>query len=335
MNESFGIGQRNGVLDFVRRQLPHFAERLSLCPVATSELTRHFEASLLACGERMDAMMTMPYVPAIPEARELIDYLAPLLIGGNSRLVGANHLATAMEYQRQGGNVLLVSNHASGADTLLLDYLVNQAFGNAGHGWHYMAGHVVNLFLIPLALSAAVNRIQIFSVKYRSEGIGDPAFDMARCNMLAMRRVAQIASQGGQLIVLYPEGGRGDGCLKEGEPRTMKIPKVMRTTSPQGLMILPSYVDGSTNILPVVRSENEFNEFLNHARRGTGTVSFGQPVNWDDLMGDESMHTDAPGNLPPEHALNRRLITTVMGTIANLAPNERTKGPYTQQKEVA
>ena len=323
----------DSVAEYARAELNKLAVRLGLTQDQIDMLQFLFTQSLQCSAEILAKHANDPYVPANKEAREFLDFLEKLIVGEESRLIGEENLAQALEFMQEGGNVLLVQNHTSGADTIVMDYLVNKLFNNAAKSWTYMAGHVVNLFLLPLTICGGLSRIPIFSAKYCQHASPEILADMKAQNANAMGQLAPLVSKGGVLIGLYPEGGRGEGALKAGEVRTMKIPQLLSMASPRGLMILPSYVSGATSILPVVRSEREFEEFITHVRRGNANVEFGRGVMWDDLQPTHDtllayLGEDCCVGLTPDQALKHFLTDQVMGLIAKMAPTEAAKGPY-------
>lgn len=279
---TFGIGDGGQeVLDYAQEAVIRLCERLGIDrePLATV-----FMDALRANAATLGATLSSPYVPAVRESRRLLELIEHYLVGG-VRTIGLEHTRMALELLQHGHTVLLVSNHTSGADSLVLDYVVNSHFGHdTTASWTYMSGHAVNLFLMPLVVSAGVNRIQIFSAKYA--GMADAATRAAwrAHNVASMRQVASLGNKGGQMLVLYPEGGRGEnGVLLPGEPMTMGIPQLLAKHSPGELYVLPSYVE-ATDILPVWRDPYEFNAFLELARRGTATLSFGAPLHWSEFQ---------------------------------------------------
>jgi hypothetical protein len=177
---------------------------------------------------------------------------------------------------------------------------------------------VVNLYLLPLVVAGGVNRLQIFSERYAQLVDGEMRKQMRAQNAAALRRLHAMAGEGGHCIVLYPEGGRGEGTLKPGEPQTMQIAQLIGRTSPHGLRMLPSYVV-STDILPVRRGPNEFNEFVEYTRPGNATLRFGQGVRWEDLLPTTRL---APAET------RQHLLGGVMRHIADLAPTVAARGPH-------
>lgn len=340
----FGIGQVEGVHDYVREEIPRFCKRLGLCGTQEILLSTLVEESYHAAVSLMNTSLSSGMVEPTKTGRALYNFMSDMLVCPNdSRILsGHKNLETAMTFLTNGGNVLLVQNHRSGADSVITEYLLRKLYGkDIAADWAYMAGHAVNLCLIPLMFFAsALRRFQIFSVKYKSMGItGADDRSMVEQNLRALRSLQDYVSPGGKLVVLYPEGGRGDNHVISGQGRTMKIPELMHAKSSVGLMILPTYMHGATSILPVARIVNEYNEILMRAQRGSGQLSIGTPVMWNDiqpqtlavttmaqqLMEEHTCRTQTEAN---SHAKKTILVNTVMGLIAALAPNDHERGPY-------
>lgn len=344
----FGIGQIQGVYEYVQAELPRFCERVRVCQTQTVRLRALVENSYHAAVSLMSNSLNTGMVEPTPAGRELYNFMSDTLICPNRSCIasGQRHLETALEFLAQGGNVLLVQNHRSGADNVVTETLVRRLYGkDLAADWAYMAGHAVNLCLVPLMFFAsALRRFQIFSVKYKSMGItGMNDQEMIRQNLRAIAALGNYVKPGGKLVALYPEGGRGDHHMIQGQAQTMKVPEIVTRCSPNGLMILPTYMHGATSILPVARVINEYNEILMRAEQGWGELSIGRPVMWEDLQPTESNVQEvadsliASGECKTEtearsKARKRILADTVLGLIAYLAPNDEERGPYAQPK---
>lgn len=316
------------VLAIAEGDVRRLCDKEALAPDETARIWSLFRGSILANSKRFPGCINDPCVAALPESRTLLREMSALLISGDSYVGGMDHVQSAVDFMADGGNVLLVSNHTSGADTLVLEHSIQKALGaNVTDDWYYMAGHVVNQNLLPLSVSSGVNRIQIFSVKYVTEGDEAQAKLMSARNHQAIQAMVGKVMDGGRCIVLYPEGGRGEnGVMKLGEPRTMKIPELMSMFSPKGLMILPSHVE-ATDILLVVRGPNEFQEGISHIRRGRSSLNFGQPQMWNDLQPSEGELADfitqnsSYAGASVSNATKGFLIKRTMGLIAAAVPN--------------
>ena len=313
------------VEEYVQTALPEFCQRLRLDAATTDSLKSLGLASLRAATAIIETSCNSGEVAPLQEARQFWLKLCEVLVSDDSRLIGEHHLQTAKNHMQEGGNVLLIQNHRSGADTLLLEAMVNRHFGyDITADWAYMSGHAVNLFLLPLMFTAAVRRFQIFSAKYQSTGLPGMATAQAMSiqNTKALTSLSKYCREGGKLVGLYPEGGRGETCMKRGESKTSCIFKLMARSN-RPLLILPTYVDGSPSILPVVRGNNEYNEVFVHARIGTGALSIGTPMAWADL--EEIAHAiSSRFNQSPEQSI----CDAGLALVAQLAPNEEQRGPY-------
>ena len=194
----------------VKRELLPLRDHFQLDIRIAARLETLFLRSLRENAVRMDKCLEAPVVETLPVSEELWQLLGKVMVGDNAHVEGLNHMATAIEFMQCGGNVLLVQNHTSGADTLVLHHVVNKNFNDAARQWLHMAGHVVNLFLLPLAITAGVRRIQIFSAKYCAQASDEVRARMQANNARALSSIGNQIVGGGQCIVLYPEGGRGN-----------------------------------------------------------------------------------------------------------------------------
>jgi len=347
----FTIGQTDGVEEYVLSALQETCQRNRLCEDVTSELRCRFLQSLRAVmptiGEKSRSVgVTEP----IAESRDIFNALGDHFVSHDSVLHGGEHFEQAQEHLKGGGNVLLVQNHQSGADNLLMETLLRRAYGDdIVQDWAYMSGHAVNIYAIPLIMTSGLRRFQIFSAKYQSmaasggqimQETGADAAEMNRQNNRAMRALLRYATEGGKTVVLYPEGGRGDEAMVRIEPKTTAVPYLM-TKNDIPLMILPTFVSGTRNILPVTRSDNEYNEFIQNARVGAGSMTVGAPVPWTDIVGfaeDRSVIDRYVQNGMVDGDIGDKSITRVIAAdtighlIARLAPDEQARGPYQDEK---
>lgn len=297
------------------RELENF---LALCQRSNCKIAPAvFEETYKACCQLARDGAKLGMVEPLPASVSLVNCLADSLISKDSKLINHYNLQIALDFMAGGGNVLMVQNHTSGADTFVWRTLVNRYFRrNPADLFAYMSGHIVNIYPMPLIFAGSFRRIQIFSERYKqlSKELGISEEEMTQQNCRTLRSLLTFVSPGGKLIGLYPEGGRGEGALKYGDPNTAIIAEAISRMGE--FMILPTYVEGATSILPVVRSSNEFNDFLKYLRPGRAHITCGDPFYWSqvDQSSKESIHA------------------SIMLAIAALAPNEAARGPWSLQK---
>ncbi|MBI2990175.1 MAG: 1-acyl-sn-glycerol-3-phosphate acyltransferase [Candidatus Magasanikbacteria bacterium] len=324
--------QTEGVREFVEAQLPELAARLEIDEKKLIDaFMRSFEISL----QRMGPDLNQGFLDAVPEGLDLLHLVEPQLLASGSTLSGGEHLAEVLDFLAKGGNVLVVQNHTSGADTSAFRELVRQHHGEPVMDQAILvAGHVVNLYLIPLTIMCGLRFFPIFSAKYKEQAQAacknDVATEMAAQNRRAMMAMVQAAQQGGKMMWVYPEGGRGDGRLLQGHAQVAKIPELIASASSRGLMIWPTYIE-ATDILPVHRiGEDEFCEFVLWMKRGRAHAACGKPMMWKEICPSENdvcAHAtghDVSGSIARKQILHVR----IMRAIASLAPTEYAKGPW-------
>jgi 1-acyl-sn-glycerol-3-phosphate acyltransferase len=324
----FGVGEVDSVERYVKEAIPRFCDRIGLMNDFKTLMDLCI-ASCRACAKIMPSVLTNGMVEPIPEARTFWRYVGDLLLDKESEILGAHHLDAAMAHLRNGGNVLMVQNHRSGADTLVWETIAARYYGyDVAQDWAYMSGHAVNLFMVPFMFTAAMRRFQIFSVKYQSIGLDGIADEhqMKGQNLRALRALSKYARTGGKLIGLYPEGGRGEQAMKAGEPQTMCVGLAIGKANPN-LMLLPTYVDGAINVLPVSRNPNEYNEIFVNAQRGKASLTIGEPVMWSKLLSHPLV------GAAESDQERTALCNQVLSRVAALAPDEGQMGPHAQWME--
>lgn len=326
---SFQIGEFEAPLRYLEEALPALGERIGLQGEDLQKFVATGMASACACRPLLapDAL-SQGMIEPVPEARIFWNLIGDLLLDESSSIIGAEHLRTAMHLQREGFNVVLVQNHRSGSDILVMETLIRRFFGrDVCASWSYMAGHVINLFLIPLMFSAGIRRCQIFAVKYQSTDIPGTTVDDMKCqNQRAMTCLMRHVEPGGTLTVYYPEGGRGTGGMMRGEPRATCIPRNIALNKKKPLIILPTFVDGTERLLPQARGENEFNEVLERMQRGRADLIIGKPVPWEALCAANVQHKG------DKHEWNRRMSDTMLALVARLGPPAEA-GFYSEDNE--
>jgi 1-acyl-sn-glycerol-3-phosphate acyltransferase len=325
---AFGVGQIKEPLAYIAEALPLVGERLGLYGAFREEFVTAGLACAYACIPLLQPdALHQGQIESIPEARAFWNLVGDHAVSQESSLTGAEHLAEALRLRKEGFNVVVVQNHRSGADMLVMETLIRRHLDHdACADWAYMSGHVINLYLVPAIFAAALRRFQIFSVKYQTTGVaGLTEEEMRQQNKRAMESLRACAAQGGTVTVYYPEGGRGTGGMKQGEARTSCIPRNI-ANSKKPLVILPTNVAGTESLLPQHRGENEFNEVLHHMRAGTAHLAIGKPIHWEELCAPYKAHF---GN---RVTWNTLICDTLLALVAHLGPAGET-GHYTPKKD--
>jgi 1-acyl-sn-glycerol-3-phosphate acyltransferase len=272
-----------------------------------------FKEAYKACSQSARDCAQLGMVEPLPTSVSLLNLLTDQLVSKDSQLINSYNLQIAFNFMISGGNVLMIQNHTSGADTFVWRTLVNRCFHQRpADSFAYMSGHIVNIYPVPLIFAGGFRRIQIFSERYKqfSKELNISEEEMIKQNCRALRSLMKFVEPGGKLVGLYPEGGRGEGSLKYGDPNTVIIAEAISRSGE--LMILPTYVEGATSILPVQRGPNEFNDFLKYIRPGCANIICGTPFYWSgvDKSSKESIHA------------------AIMTAIAELAPDDLARGPW-------
>jgi 1-acyl-sn-glycerol-3-phosphate acyltransferase len=313
---AFGVGQTSEPLAYLHTNLPPLGMRLGLDGFALGEFVGTGITSAEACIPLMsqDALL-QGVVEAVPEARAFWNLVGAIAVSQDSTVSGIEHFIEAQRLKQEGFNVVLVQNHRSGADTLIMETLLHRTLKHdVCADWSYMAGHVVNLYLIPLMFVAAFRRFQIFSMKYQSTGVaGLDAQGMKQQNIRAMRALRRHTAGGGTFTTYYPEGGRGTGGMMKGEAQTSCILHNI-ANSGKPLIILPTNIANSEQLLPQARGPNEFNEVIQNMSLGTAHLSIGAPVTWGELLDASSGSDDT----------DQYMCDTLLSLVAQLGPTAET-----------
>jgi len=346
------LGTSKELTEYLPYALERFFDREEVPTEDRDFLRQLFLRSFLENSCFLEQDQSQAIVEPRVVGRELLDTVGELLVRQDSQLFGEEYMEESLSFLEHGGNILLIQNHKSLADTLVTEVLMRRKFGRgATQDWMYIAGHPVNRNILPLLFSSGCRRVQVFSTKFQSAvERGDPMVAdlhltvraMAKQNLHAMKALGESVTEGGKVVVLYPEGGRVEREMGRGEPRVMKIPDVMAKSSPNGVKVLPTYVDGGEGILPVVHSAQEMDELLEHVRSGTGSVRVGAPVDWALLQKcaeskeavqhytREFASVDLPTH--PKFATRGIVADTMLALIADLAPEPVHKGAYQDVK---
>lgn len=344
----FGVWEVNWVKDYLEVWLERFFQRTWINWEKAERFRRAFIASFNANAPLLSANINNWMTEVVPEWRMVIDAICETLVDEQSRLFWAENFQTAQEHLKKWWNVLLVQNHLSWADPIVLEALMRRHFWvDVTKDWWYMAGHAINLYILPLLVSSWIRRFQIFSIKYQTWAVnwGIPMQDTWACqtkmkqqNIRAMMELRNYTEKGWKLIVLYPEWWRWENWIKRVQPETVCVAEMMAKTWKE-LMILPTYVYDARTILPINRGPNEYNELLELLSFWRADMTVGRPIKWEGLLSFAS-ETDTitrymreqlfPDQSTDDCKASKRKLAwdLIMNSVACLSKTEWHKWPY-------
>jgi hypothetical protein len=118
---TFGIGETCGVREYVERAMPELCARLQVSPKRANELLRLALSSVDASIPAIGANLTAGMVESTTQARAFWNEIGDEMVSYESRLHGLENLIEALALMEKGKNILLIQNHRSGADTMVME----------------------------------------------------------------------------------------------------------------------------------------------------------------------------------------------------------------------
>lgn len=136
------------------------------------------------------------------------DFLRPLVIAEQSRLVGREQAEKLQAFLAQGHNVIILSNHQTEADPQVISILLErEGLSDLAEKIVFIAGHKVTNDPVAIPFSMGRNLICIHSKKH----IKNPPEDIPRKqaqNLQSMQALSSLLAEGGKVFWVAPSGGR-------------------------------------------------------------------------------------------------------------------------------
>ncbi|MBN2087860.1 1-acyl-sn-glycerol-3-phosphate acyltransferase [Candidatus Peregrinibacteria bacterium] len=277
---------------YIEASADELCERLNTTKIARERFINLF----LDSYEAYFGLENKNPTPHTPEGRKLTDGISELLVQNNSELIGKEHYDKVKQHMDRGGNVLLIQNHTSIADMLVMEALMRRFIDSLStEDWAYITGGPIAdpKTIQGTAISGGYHRFNVHSEKALSKLAANPAElkSAKHQNISTIRALYGHAMQGGKLVVVYPEGTRNDGIMERAKPFTTLIPSTMTKEGCPPLLVLPTYMYGANKILPVARNDkNEFSTQLQKCNRRKADMTIGQPINWSDIISHAQKH---------------------------------------------
>ncbi|MFC1612320.1 1-acyl-sn-glycerol-3-phosphate acyltransferase [Patescibacteria group bacterium] len=326
------------VKSYVRTSVKQACKRLELEPELARRFQDDFSHALDVTIQRIDADKKKAFVEMVPASRQLIDTLAEIFITKDSELINPQYVEQALDFMEQGGNVLVVQNHTSIADGFVWDALVNREFpekNNPAHKCIQLAGHVIYAICLHATLAGSMRCIQLISTRYKYSRIASQETkftqeEIETKNKVAHKKLQELCLEGGQWVALHPEGTRSrSGRLEHGDDKTAKIAEIMEQSSPNGLWVLPVFIQGAAEIFPALEGW-EKRKFIHALKPTKCNVICGKPVPWEKICPKQETilaYQNATKSLMNIGIARKQLIhAQIMRLLADLAPKQELRG---------
>ena len=136
-----------------------------------------------------------------------IDFLKPLVDLKNSKLYGIDNLKKIKEYIDKKENVILLSNHQSEVDPLIIPILAGDKYSSLTSNIISVAGERVILDPLAIPFSMGCSLLCIYSKRYIDLDI-TKKHQKQMHNKKVMSLMKTLLSEGGKVIYVAPSGGR-------------------------------------------------------------------------------------------------------------------------------
>lgn len=136
-----------------------------------------------------------------------LDFVRDLVDFQNSQLLGMDNLNTIQEAIIRKENVILLSNHQTEIDPQLISLLIEKTHPQLAQEMIFVAGHRVTTDPLAVPLSLGRNLICIYS-KRHIDNPPERREEKLQHNMMAMKKLSELLSEGGKCIYIAPSGGR-------------------------------------------------------------------------------------------------------------------------------
>lgn len=144
-----------------------------------------------------------------------INFLKPLVDLEKSKFFGLQNLKKIQDHIKNKENVILLANHQSEVDPLLIYLLLEKNFSKIASDIIYVAGERVITDPLAIPFSMGCNLLCIYSKRYLNLDL-KLKHQKQLHNKKVMSLMSSLLSQGGKIIYVAPSGGR-DRKNKEGK----------------------------------------------------------------------------------------------------------------------
>jgi glycerol-3-phosphate O-acyltransferase len=136
-----------------------------------------------------------------------LDFLRPLIIFSESKVVGDEHIQQIERQLAVGENVILFANHQTEPDPQAISLLLEKSHPEFVKDIIFVAGHRVTTDPLCVPFSMGRNLLCIYSKKH-VEHDPETKQDKLQHNQRTMHRMGQLLAEGGKAVYVAPSGGR-------------------------------------------------------------------------------------------------------------------------------
>lgn len=136
-----------------------------------------------------------------------LDFLRPLIIFENSKVLGLEQLIKISKHLSSGENVVLFSNHQTEVDPQVISLLLEKDYAKLAEEMIFVAGDRVISDPMAVPLSMGRNLLCIYSKK-RIDHPPELKEKKQLHNQKTMKLMSELLSEGGKCIYVAPSGGR-------------------------------------------------------------------------------------------------------------------------------
>lgn len=235
------------------------------------------------------------------------DFLKPLIILDESRMLGESNARKIVELSSKGENIVILSNHQTEADPQVLSVLLEQAgMADVAEKIVFVAGHKVTNDPVAIPFSMGRNLLCIHSKKH----IKNPPEDMPRKqaqNLESMTAMAELFGAGGKIFWVAPSGGRdrpdesGQFVVAPFDVKALDMFKILAMQSGKPMHFFPMAMYTNKLVPPPKDVSSALGE-TRSAKRGAVSVEF---LNETDGLGglkDKEFLADIQGAVEKSYA---------------------------------
>jgi glycerol-3-phosphate O-acyltransferase len=221
-----------------------------------------------------------------------LDFIRPLVDTPRSAVFGLEHLEEASQKLKRGENVILLANHQTEADPLIIAILLEKTHPEIAEKLIYVAGARVTNDPLAIPFSLGFDLICIYSKRY----IDDPPElkrDKQMHNKATMEHVSRLLKEGRKIIYVAPSGGRdrrnakGEIEVAPFDASSIELFYLMAKKAKTPTSFVPFALSTYDLFPPPESIQKDLGE-MRKVRRAPASIAFSAPFDMEHFPGSES-----------------------------------------------